>query len=371
MFYQWLTTATLVLITCFSSTVSIAQSLSDEQSSLSSYEKRLLQQQANKQQLQDELARNEAKLAPLLSQPHMGKADLDAVKLQLDTAKTVFDKNPNAENKAKYKNVEFKYVLAERKFKKSNTKLFELQTSSQRLSKKLSAVTANINTLTLNIAQQTLKVNQTRNKQQATIQAQREQEQKLQAAADSAEIARLKAELTQQRRKEETRTAVAAANKAEQKATEALAASAKATATANRAAASAATPATTANSARLITSADQLKAELQRIDEIIASNDPDKNRKGKRSKKLKIKTVLKSGKPGRTKKMVTLRALGQEQYRGTVRLSSGKIIFELGKKQWHQQVPSGSTNKQYIIMLDGSDSENLQLIYFLKSLKQR
>ncbi len=386
MYPHWLSAASFLFITALSCTIcttATAQSVSSEQAKLANIEQQLTALQTRQQQLQASLNEKKAQLQPMLKQEPPGKSDLDTALRNLDKAKAAYQTTPTAENKSVLKNIEFKLALAERKYKKANAQRFTLEKEIAELSAQLTASGNEASLLTSSISKQLLAVNKARSQQQAKELARREQEQKLKAEADAAEIARLKAQLEKREKAEKARIA-AAALAAEVPEAKAPATKAPAIPTTGLVAQTPATtppptpsPAATANDesstdnshAILLTTKDQLKAEEQRIKALLAS--PGKRKSSYRNAILYLKAVTSSG-TTRKSRPYTLRPLGHNQYRGKARLGPGKkITFAIGRYTWSQKTPvisKGST--KYTFLFDGTDSKQPRLVYYPSSLSQ-
>ena len=120
-------------------------------------------------------------------------------------------------------------------------------------------------------------------------------------------------------------------------------------------------PTKTASGAILLTTADQITQEKQRLKTLLAT--PENKNRSKYNKILNVKAMS----SGRIKAN-TLRALGHNQYQGTTTLPAGEIIFVVGFNRWRQQIPASAANTEYTIIFDASNTKKPRFLYFQTSL---
>lgn len=397
MLHQWFSILCMLVVATMITAPAQAQSSGAEQDKLLRYEQTLKQRQTDLQQFEQALSRAKSTLAPMgtLSGPELD--ELNETLKELDEAKAVYDAEPSDDNKARLKNIEFKQALAERKFKKANAGQLELQEQIDKLSAQISQAQSDISKLTADIGRQKATVEQTRTMELATRRAQEAEEQRKKADAAQAEIARLKAQLEQQRRDETSRKAAeleasrkAAAEAAKLKATVAATATTTnptasvAADIANNTANNSTVPATTATAmpanstaassspaskstgVLFLSNQQAVLAEQKRLEAILAKPDTSRHRY---NKILNIKPINASGESG-TAESNTLNFLGNEQYRGEIELTGGEALFVIGFNRWRVIIPDAPKGTFYTVLFDNSDPKNLRLVYYPRALSR-
>ncbi len=373
----------LLTVACLWYTPVVAQGLDAELRKLTSYEQQLTELRKKQQRSQTAIQKNNTDLSAALNQDSPEKDKLAAAKQAFNEAKSNFESAPSSANKSKMKNVEFQYVLAERKFKKANNKPNALKNKQETLNAELSRINSDISLLSNTISDQQLHIDKTRARAAATEQSRRTEQQRLKAAAASAEIARLKAKIAQQEREEQARIELAM-KKAElqleaeeaQMAIEKQSQKTVREGSASQQNVSSPAPIISARSGELseksesnivqLLSSSDVVAIQQKITDIL--NQPEKKKSSRYNKILNIKTINNQGSSGRAKSN-TLRALGHNIYRGSALLNGGDTMFIIGFNNWRQNVPIATTTKTaFTFIYDGSDPKKPRLTYFLSSL---
>jgi hypothetical protein len=406
LFVKWPRAITFVLLCICINTPAFAQSLKAQQTTLAGYEKQLDALNTQKQELTSTLSANQSDLGPLNAQDSPEKAKLDAAKMHMDKAMVSYASDPTSENKAKKSNAAFKHALAERKFKKANKQLFELQQKEKALSKRLAATGQQISTVSAKIDRQRKSIERLRTQQSTAANLQREQQQQQKQREAENEIQRLRAELDQQKQMQAQKDAEAKlvalgkASAPQAVAPKIAVPSAKiatpkapppttkvaATTTVPPKAQTAAVPAKPPVKAKLkpqlnpqlkpaakgkgamvLASKEQVMAEEKRLADL--QTKPGKKR-SRYNKILNIKTVRANGSISRPKAN-TLRALGNNQYRASVKLKKGSYILVVGFNNWRQTIPAKPGGTEYIFIYDASESKKPRLVYFDKALSSQ
>ncbi len=382
-----LSTVSLLLISIFFCTTSTAQSTKKEQAELASLEQQRAELQARQQQLRSAVSKKKVQLQPLLKKAPPGKDRLDHARKIRDAADASYKAERTSANKSIRKNAEFKYALAQRKFRKANAERFTLERKIKDASDQLTALDSEVSVLTKRIVEQRQAVAKSRSQQQARernrlAKAQKQARRQQQAKDDTAETARLKAQLEQLERDKQAGAVAAARAKtgstqtAVPKSSGALASTPK-IATSGRAKRTPAAKrvqnggktvdASPDNSfAVLLTTKEEVRAEKQRLQELL--DKPGARKNLYRDKALFTQAVTANGKIKRPSRPSKLRALGHNQYRGKASLRAGEFIFLVDSINWQQPPSIDSSAGKYKIILDGADSNNPRLIYYPASL---
>lgn len=350
-----------------------AQTAKAEQQKLTAMQGKVAQKRTEMQQFKQELESAKAARASMSEGAGPEKDELDKAAAALEEAKATAAADPSDTNDARVKNAEFKHALAERKYKKANAELYDLEDRIDGLSSQMSATSGEIDSLDKQIAAQQLAVEQARTKEVAAKKAQEAELQRMKAEAAAAEQSRLKAELERKQREEAARKAAELA--AAEKAAAAKAAAAKAPAAPAMAAPAPKAPAAATSAAPaaaaaagsnivLLTSKQAVADEQKRLQDLLAT--PDRGKPGY-NKILNVKPIGPDGQPGASEAH-SLQPLGHNQYRGVARIKGGAAVFVIGFHNWQQTVPGSAEAKDYVVVLDASDSKSPRLIYYPESL---
>ncbi|HEY3698454.1 MAG TPA: hypothetical protein VGK97_03925 [Spongiibacteraceae bacterium] len=334
------------------STASSAQDAHNQQNGLEKDISALNQQIAAKQQ----------QITALRNKPSPEQAELVAAQKVLNDARVELKKNPGAENEGKARNAEFKLKLAQLKFDKSNGDIETLNDDIDKLKQQASAKQQQIKELSRQASDQAADVQQQKLADERAKRQQQEQElarTKQEAESAQKEIERLKAALAAKEAVEAKAAAAVPTAKVVEIPQPAEVAKAEAP-RATPAAASAAT--TSANGISKLNSQDQVLRELQAMAQRVAQAG-----RGGDTTNL----VLYMKQPGATatnKDKITLRALGNNQYRGNAKIEPGQYEATMGFNRWPVEF-AGNEGGETVFLCDNSDAKKPRLLIYNSALE--
>jgi len=319
--------------------------------------------------LSQQVTAKQRQIDALRSRPSPEQQELVEARRAVDDARAQYKAVNSADNESKLKNAEFKYTLAERKYDKANGEVTSLKAEIDSLKQQIASRQRQVKTLQQQAAEvaavpKPAAVDPKQQQRVAEERAkQRQQEQELEKTrqmndAAQKEIERLKALLAN---KEAANAGAAAAKPA---------AAVTATTAASAAAAPAAAPTTkiaaSAGTAGLqrLTTTTEVVAALQAL----AQRAPTEARRNKEVNEVAYFKRQLNGKDA-DKAMASLRALGNSQFRGEVKLNPGNYIVVLGSHRWPVEIADISPSTPFVVLLDYSDAAKPKLQYYKAALE--
>jgi myosin heavy subunit len=318
--------------------------------------------------LNQQVAAKQKQIDTLRSRPSPEQKELADAKRAVDEARAVYKQTANADTESKLKNAEFKYTLAERKYDKSNGDVAALANEIDGLKLQMATKQRQVKTLQQQAAEQATApkpaaVDPRQQQKLAEDRArQKQQEQELEKTkqqndAAQKEIERLKALLASKE------TANSASPAAVAKATPAVATTTAVAATPVVAKAAAATG---GDGLRQLSSTGDVVSELQAVSQRLSGDT-------KRTKQTNEVVHFKRQQGGKDvdKSMVTLKALGSNQFRGKAALDPGSYEVVLGTTRWKTDISSISSKTDFVVLLDNSDAAKPKLSFYNQALEGR
>lgn len=314
--------------------------------------------------LSQQVTAKQRQIDALRSRPSPEQQELVEARRAVDDARAQYKAVNSADNESKLKNAEFKYTLAERKYDKANGEVASLKAEIDSLKQQIASRQRQVKTLQQQAAEVAAapKPPAVDPKQQQRVAEerarQRQQEQELEKTrqmndAAQKEIERLKALLANK----EAANAGAAAAKPAAAVTATTAAPAAAPAT--KVAASAGTA-----GLQRLTTTTEVVAALQAL----AQRAPTEARRNKEVNEVAYFKRQLNGKDA-DKVMTSLRALGNSQFRGEVKLNPGNYIVVLGSHRWPVEIADISPSTPFVVLLDYSDAGKPKLQYYKAALE--
>lgn len=359
---NWRQVSVACLLVTASSLTTLAQAQSeDARAQISSLER-------EQSVLAQQIAAKQKQIDTLRLRPSPEQKELAEARRTVDEARAAYKAAPNPDTESKLKNAEFKSTLAERKYDKANADVSALNSEIDGLKQQTAAKQRQVKTLQQEVAEQAAapKVAAVDPKQQQRLAEERarqkQQEQELERTKQQndyaqKEIERLKALLATK----ETTNTVAPVVKAAAAVTTPVAA----TAIVAPAVAKTATPAATADGPRQLGTTAEVVAELQALEQRLPPG-------GRRTKETNEVVHYKRQENGRDvkKTMVTLKALGNGQYRGETALDAGSYEVVLGTNRWKTNVGStDSDSAEFVVLLDSSNTTKPKLSFYNQALE--
>lgn len=311
--------------------------------------------------LTQQVAAKEKQIEVLRSRPSPEQKEVADARRAVDEARAAYKSDANAANEAKLKNAEFKTTLAERKYDKANADVAALRAESENLKQQIASKQRQLKSLQIQAAEQAAPAAAApRVVEDSSRQKQQDQElerTRKQNETAQKEIERLKALLA---------TKEAANNAAP--ATPAPAAVTTATTAATTAAAPVATsPAVNAPAADSAGGAHQLttSGEVVNALQALASRSASSTRRGKDTNEIAYFKLQGGSGNG----MVSLKALGNAQYRGETKLSAGNYEIVLRTNRWKTTLSGIAADTTFIVLLDNSNPAQPKMSYYNAALE--
>lgn len=379
-------TASAIAIIATFSTVGITQDLRSQQASIEKDVAALNLQIAAKQQ----------QIAALRSKPSPEQADVVAAQKILDAARAELKTTPGTDNEGKVRNAEFKLKLAQMKFDKANGGIEVLNDEIDKLKQQVIARQQQIKELNIQASGQAQALQQKQTDERLKQQQEQAQElarTKREAESAQKEIERLKAALAAQEAAaaktavEKTvaaspatsvapATLVAPATMAPATientpkpaptkltpAVQAPAAQTQALATQTEAIKTAAAPSANANGPIKLNSQDQVLHELQTTSQLVAQAH-----RGEDTASL-VLYLKHPGAATTNKDKVSLRALGNNQYRANTKVDAGEYEAVIGFNHWTLEFAS-SESGETTFLCDYRDKNAPRLVIYQSSLE--
>lgn len=312
--------------------------------------------------LNQQIAGKQQQINALRNRPSPEQAEVAAAQKALADARAELKANPGSDAEGRVRNAEFKLKLAQIKLDKSNGDIETLSDDIDRLKQQIAS------------RQQQLKEAASKADEAADSAAQQKQaEERARRQQRDQELARAKQEAEAARKEiERLKAALATKETAEEKATPtaAVAAPAPAPAPAPVPAATAAiaksgpaaTPAAAAGSGLVrLASQQQVLHALQEVSQRTA--DADTRRAINQSLYVKAPNSTATNKD-----KITLRGLGNNQYRGSSTVAAGQYEVVLGFNRWPLTVAAGEAGEQ-VFLLDYSDEKKPRLVMYNSALE--
>lgn len=314
--------------------------------------------------LSQQIAAKQKQIDALRARPSPEQKELADARRAVEEARASYKAVANPDNESKLKNSEFKYTLAERKYDKANGDVAALVADIDNLKSQVASKQRQVKTLQQQATEQAAapKAPTVDVKQQQKLADERAVKQKLQDQelektkqqndAAQKEIERLKALLAT---KESANTPAPAPKAATPVATPVAATPVAAVATA-----AVATPASTGG-LRQLTSQSDVVAELQAI-----SQRAGTSKSGRDTNEIGYFKLQQNGKEV-SKERVALKALGNAQYRGTVKLGPGSYDVVVGITHWKADIAGAESD--YVVLLDESDANKPRISFYNQALE--
>lgn len=310
--------------------------------------------------LSQQIAAKQKQVDTLRSRPSPEQKELADARRTVDEARAAYKAAPNPDTESKLKNAEFKSTLAERKYDKANADVAALVSEIEGLKQQTAVKQRQLKALQLQASEQAVapKTPAVDPKQQQRLAEERarqkQQEQELERTrqqndAAQKEIERLKALLATK----ENSSAAAPVAKA------------PATVAVPAAVAVAAKPAAPADGGlRQLGTTAEVVAELQAL----AQRLPAEGRRARETNEVVYFKLQQNGKEVE-KTMVSLKALGGNQYRGTATLNAGSYEVVLGSNRWKTDISGSGSNTGFVVLFDGSNAAKPKLSFYNQVLE--
>jgi DNA polymerase III gamma/tau subunit len=312
--------------------------------------------------LNQQITGKQQQMNMLRSRPSPEQAEVASAQRALNDARAQLKAEPSTDNEGKVRNAEFKLKLAERSYNKAHADVEALTEDVNRLKQQVAAKQQQIKDL----ARQNTEA---ADNQQQKIADKREQElarAKQEAESAQKEIERLKAALAAK----ETAEAKAAPAKAAPAPTPAPVAPVKAAAPAPVAAAVPATPAPTPATAPAAPTATggviKLSSQQQVLGELQTLAQRAQGGAGRGANYVLY--LKKPGASATNKDKVGLRAIGNDQYRGTFIVKPGEYEAVIGFNKWPVHFAADEDGEN-VFLLDYSDEKKPRLVIYSSRLE--
>jgi len=314
--------------------------------------------------LNQQIAGKQQQMNMLRSRPSPEQAEVATAQRALNDARAQLKAEPSADNEGKVRNAEFKLKLAERSYNKAHADVEALTEDVNRLKQQVAAKQQQIK----DVARQNTEAAEN---QQQKIADKREQElarAKQEAESAQKEIERLKAALAAKETAEAKAAPVKAASAPAPMPTPAPAAPAKAATPAPVAAAVPATAAATPAPAAPVASGGVIKLNSQQqvLGELQTLAQRAQGGAGRGSNYVLY--LKKPGASATNKDKVGLRAIGNDQYRGTFIVKPGEYEAVIGFNKWPVQFAADEDGEN-VFLLDYSDEKKPRLVVYNSRLE--
>lgn len=308
--------------------------------------------------LNQQISAKQQQINNLRNRPSPEQVELATVQKILSDARAQLKAEPSSDNESKVRNAEFKLKLAEIKYDKSHADVEALSDDVDRLKQQVSSKQQQIKDLARasnDQAEQQQKLVDERAKRQDQELARSKQE----AEAAQKEIERLKAALAAKENAEAKAAAAAPAKAAPAPAPVAVPAPTPVAAAPATKPVSAEVPAGTGLAK--LTSQQQVLTELQAMAQRAANAGSAKGSN-------RVLYLKQPGSAATNKDKVGLRAIGNEQYRGTFNVKPGNYEAVVGFTTWPVQF-SADEDGENVFLLDYSDEKKPRLIVYDSKLE--
>lgn len=327
-----------------------------------------------------QIAAKQQQIAALRNKPSPEQTDVVVAQKTLDAARAELKTSPNSDNEGKVRNAEFKLKLAQLKFDKANGGIEALNDDIDKLKQQVSARQQQIKELNNQVAdqsqQQKLADERLKRQQQEQELARTKQE----AESAQKEIERLKAALAAQEAAVKTAAppapSVVAPAVIPQKSAESVPKAAEAAAkpvaaiqteapkaTAAAMTITSATPTTAgANGLIKLSSQEQVLHELQATSQLVAQA-----RRGEDAASL-VLYLKHPGAATTNKDKISLRALGNNQYRANTKVDAGQYEAVIGFNHWSVEFASNESGET-IFLCDYRDKNAPRLVIYQSAIE--
>ena len=314
--------------------------------------------------LKQQIATKEKQIAALRNKPSPEQADVVAAQQALAAARTAQQTNPGPDSEGKVRNAEFKLKLAQLKYDKANNGIEDLKDEIDHLNTQVDAKQRQLKALSTQAAQQAQaqqqKLAEERQKRQEQSEALARAKQEAEAAQQ--EIQRLKAALAAQEAAKAGKTGAPAA--APKPAAPKIADTPKPMLAPAKAAQGAAAKPGAIPASGLV----KLNAQAQVLHALQATSElAGKAERGESEASL-ILYLKRPGSKTTNKDKITLRALGNGQYRGDAHVDAGSYEAVLGFNHWPVQFSAGESGDM-TFLCDYRNKNTARLLVYPSALE--